>query len=90
MARGDYLIVWSAASRMDRLDDRGSVHSLQAPAAAHDEETIMNILLWYLPYAMFSGACDVVLAEGGTRTGSERRADSAERERETDEPALAA
>jgi hypothetical protein len=31
MARGDYLIVWSAASRMDRLDDRGSVHSLQAP-----------------------------------------------------------
>jgi hypothetical protein len=59
-------------------------------AAAHDEETIMNILLWYLPYAMFSGACDVVLAEGGTRTGSERRADSAEREWETDEPALAA
>ena len=59
-------------------------------AAIHDEETIMNILLWYLPYAMFSGACDVVLAEGGTRTGSERRADSAERERETDEPALAA
>jgi hypothetical protein len=23
----------------------------------------MNILLWYLPYAMFFGACDVVLSE---------------------------
>ena len=46
----------------------------------------MSILLWYLPYAMFSGACDVVLAESGTR--SERRADSAERERDTDEAAL--
>ena len=48
----------------------------------------MNILLWYLPYAMFSGACDVVLAESGPRMGSERRAVSAERERETDRPAL--
>jgi hypothetical protein len=46
-----------------------------------DEEAIMNILLWYLPYAMFSGACEVVLAESGTRMASERRADSAERER---------
>jgi|HubBroStandDraft_1064217.scaffolds.fasta_scaffold40135_5 hypothetical protein len=26
----------------------------------------MNFLLWYLPYAMFSGACDVVLSEGET------------------------
>jgi hypothetical protein len=43
----------------------------------------MSILLWYLPYAMFSGACDVVLAESGARMSSERRADSAERERDT-------
>ena len=47
----------------------------------------MNILLWYLPYAMFSGAFDVVLAESGTRMASEREADSAERERETDDEA---
>jgi hypothetical protein len=32
MARGDYLIVWSAASRMDRLDDRGSVYSYRPPS----------------------------------------------------------
>jgi hypothetical protein len=49
----------------------------------------MNILLWYLPYAMFSGAYDVVLAERETETGSERRADSAERKRDTKEAALA-
>jgi hypothetical protein len=53
------------------------------------EETIMNILLWYLPYAMFSGVCDVVLAEREMETGSERRADSAERKRNTKEAALA-
>ena len=47
----------------------------------------MNILLWYLPYAMFSGACDVVLAESGTRMAGERRADSADRDRETDDEA---
>ena len=49
---------------------------------------LMSILLWYFPYAMFSGACDVVLAESGTRMSSERRADSAERGRDTDETAL--
>jgi hypothetical protein len=53
------------------------------------EEAIMNILLWYLPYAMFSGACDVVLAESGTRMGNEQRADSPERERDPNEAALA-
>jgi hypothetical protein len=52
-----------------------------------DEEAIMNILLWYLPYAMFSGACDVVLADSGTLMASERRADSAGREQETDDEA---
>ena len=51
------------------------------------EEAIMNILLWYLPYAMFSGACDVVLAESGTGTGNEQRADFPERERDTNEAA---
>ena len=32
-------------------------------------ESIMNILLWYLPYAIFSGArdCEVVMSEGKTR-----------------------
>ena len=49
----------------------------------------MNILLWYLPYAMFSGAYDVVLTERETETGSERRADCAERKRDTKEAALA-
>jgi hypothetical protein len=53
------------------------------------EEAIMNILLWYLPYAMFSGACDVVLAESETRMGNEQRADSPERERDPNEAALA-
>jgi hypothetical protein len=49
----------------------------------------MNILLWYLPYAMFSGACDVVLSQSETRTVSEPPAESAERKPRTDEPALA-
>ena len=49
----------------------------------------MNILLWYLPYAMFSGACDVVLSESETRTDGKWPAESAERKREADEPALA-
>ena len=31
----------------------------------------MNILLWYLPYALFSGACDVVLSESETRADRE-------------------
>ena len=51
--------------------------------AVPSQEAIMSILLWYLPYAMFSGACDVVLAENGTRMSSERRADSAKRKRDT-------
>jgi hypothetical protein len=27
----------------------------------------MNILLWYLPYAMFSGACDLALSKSETQ-----------------------
>jgi hypothetical protein len=50
----------------------------------------MNILLWYLPYAMFSGACDVVLSQSETtRADSEWPAESAPRKREPDEPAVA-
>ena len=33
--------------------------------------TNMNILLWYLPYAMFSGAWDVALSESDMRTDKE-------------------
>jgi hypothetical protein len=47
----------------------------------------MNILLWYLPYAMFSGACDVVLSQSETHTDSEPPAEPVERK--PDEPALA-
>jgi hypothetical protein len=49
----------------------------------------MSILLWYLPYAMFSGACDVVLAPRGTDMSTERRPDSADLEGKTNEPTLA-
>jgi hypothetical protein len=49
----------------------------------------MNILLWYLPFAMLCGASDVVLSQSETRTDSEWPAESAEPKRKTDEPALA-
>jgi hypothetical protein len=45
----------------------------------------MNILLWYLPYAMFSGACDLALSEGETPAGRERTAETPERMRESDD-----
>src|SRR6516164_6138938 len=48
---------------------RGPLDRNRRPVRRNDhEEAIMNILLWYLPYAMFSGACDVVLSESETRT----------------------
>jgi hypothetical protein len=31
----------------------------------------MPILLWYLPFTMFSGACDLVFAEFETQLGEE-------------------
>jgi hypothetical protein len=34
----------------------------------------MNILLWYLPLAMFSGACDLVLSESDPQTDGEQPA----------------
>jgi hypothetical protein len=49
----------------------------------------MNILLWYLPYAMFSGACNVA-SESEVRTADESRAECAERMRATDKPPSAA
>jgi hypothetical protein len=49
----------------------------------------MNILLWYLPFAMLCGASDVVLSQSETRTDGEWPAESAEPKRKTDEPALA-
>ena len=55
----------------------------------HHTEAIMNILLWYLPYAMFSGACDVALSNSETRTDSKWPAEPAERKQEPEEPALA-
>jgi hypothetical protein len=45
----------------------------------------MNILLWYLPYAMFSGACDIVLSKSERIASGP--AESAERNQEADEPA---
>jgi hypothetical protein len=44
----------------------------------------MNILLWYLPYAMFSGACDLALSGSKTQAGRERPAETAERAGESD------
>jgi hypothetical protein len=34
-----------------------------------------NILLWYLPFAVFSGACDLMLSESDMQTNSERPAE---------------
>jgi hypothetical protein len=46
----------------------------------------MPILLWYLPFTMFSGACDLVFSEFETQTAGESPAGSVERTRESDEP----
>ena len=46
----------------------------------------MPILLWYLPYTMFSGACDLVLSEFETQTAGERSVEFGEPLGETDEP----
>jgi hypothetical protein len=49
----------------------------------------MNILFWYLPFAMFSGACDVMLSKSETQTDSKWPAESAKQKREAQEPAMA-
>jgi hypothetical protein len=46
----------------------------------------MNILLWYLPYAMFSGACDVVLSQSETQTDDELPGQAADRVRDARKP----
>ena len=38
----------------------------------------MNILLCYLPYAMFSGACDVALPESETQRDGGRPAEASD------------
>ena len=45
----------------------------------------MPILLWYLPFTMFSGACDLVFSEFETQIASEWPAGSVERPRESDD-----
>ena len=49
----------------------------------------MNILLWYLPYAMFSGACDLVSSPNETQTDDERPSQAPERMRKSGDPAPA-
>jgi hypothetical protein len=60
---------------VDELGDphRGSRKTSSAQCTM--KEPIVNILLWYLPYAMFFGACDVVVSESDART-DEWRAES--------------
>jgi hypothetical protein len=49
----------------------------------------MNILLWYLPYAMFSGACDIALTQSDAQPNDEWPAEPSERMRDSDKPAPA-
>jgi hypothetical protein len=46
----------------------------------------MPILLWYLPFTMFSGACDLVFSEFETQVAGEWPAGAGERPRESDDP----
>ena len=46
----------------------------------------MPILLWYLPFTMFSGACDLVLSEFETQMAGEWPTGSGEQPREFDDP----
>jgi hypothetical protein len=50
------------------------------------EEATMPILLWYLPFTMFSGACDLVISEFETQTAGGWPAESQEPLREFDDP----
>jgi hypothetical protein len=68
------------------LTNNGRGAEQPARRKSNNEEAIVNILQWYLPYAMFSGACDVLLPESEARTDDGWRPESAERKRETDEP----
>ena len=46
----------------------------------------MPILLWYLPFTMFSGACDLVLSEFETQVAGEWSTGSGEPPPESDDP----
>jgi hypothetical protein len=46
----------------------------------------MPILLWYLPFTMFSGACDLVFSEFETQMAGGWPAESVEPLREADDP----
>jgi hypothetical protein len=50
------------------------------------EEARMPILLWYLPFTMFSGACDLVFLEFETQMPGGRPSESVEPLREFAEP----
>jgi hypothetical protein len=47
----------------------------------------MPILLWYLPFTMFTGTCDLVFSEFETLTTGERQAEFRERLQDVEEPA---
>jgi hypothetical protein len=49
----------------------------------------MNILLWYLPYAMFSGACDIALTQREAHPNDEWPAEPSKGMRDADNPAPA-
>ena len=50
------------------------------------EQARMPILLWYLPFTMFSGACDLVFSEFETRMAGEWPTVSGERPQKSDDP----
>jgi hypothetical protein len=46
---------------------------------------VMSILLWCLPFTMFSGACDFAFSMGQTQMAGDPEADAAERMDESDD-----
>jgi hypothetical protein len=49
----------------------------------------MSILLWCLPFTMFSGACDFAFSMGETQMAGDPEADAAERMDESDDTTFA-
>jgi hypothetical protein len=47
---------------------------------------VMSVLLWYFPFTMFSGACDLALSMRETQSVGRQPADAAERVHESDDP----
>ncbi len=48
----------------------------------------MNILLWYLPFTMFTGACELLSSEGDMHLDAERAPEGVD-SRPLEEPARA-